>query len=333
MSPRHLRIIALGLAVLLVLWGGSELLSRGSDKVAGSLALPKLAVAGVDTVTLVKGGDTIVLAKHAADSWTVNGRRAPVGGVTDLFAALQDSARPELVAQDPSSFGRLGVDSATGRWLRVRGGGKLLVQWIVGARGSEFESAYVRRPGDSHVYLWHTRLGSLADRAADEWREKRIVTLPSDSIAAVAVERGKEHYTLVRARGRWLLGGRATDSAAVARYLDHFRTITAQSFATAHEADSLRTRERGRGPARRLTVRDAGGGVLFQCAFDSAATGFLVRPLAGRGGEGATVYKLAVWDVDGLTPTGHTLLPAPATPPPAAAAPKKGPSPRPSKPK
>ncbi|HEX4601426.1 MAG TPA: DUF4340 domain-containing protein [Gemmatimonadales bacterium] len=321
MSARHLQIIALGLAVLLLLWGGSELLSRGSDKVVGRLAIPTLTPAGVDTVTLVKGGDSMVLAKHAADQWTANGWRAAAGGVTDLVAALQDTGPPELVAQDPSSFGRLGVDSAGGRWLRVRGRGKLLVQLIVGARGSEFESVYVRRPGDSHVYLWHGRLGALADRAADEWREKRIVALSPDSIAGVAVDRGKEHYALAHAGGRWLLGGRATDSAAVVRYLDHFRTVTASGFATAPQADSIRARR----PTRRLTVRGGGGRVLFQCAFDSTPTGFLVRPVAGRGGEGATVYKLTVWDVDGLTPAGRSLLPAPATPPKAPRAPKKGP--------
>jgi hypothetical protein len=73
-------------------------------------------------------------------------------------------------------------------------------------------------------------------------------------------------------------------------------------------------------------VRGAAGSVLFQCAFDSTPTGFLVRPLAGRGGEGATVYKLSVWDVDGLTPAGRSLLPAAATTPPAPSAPKQGPS-------
>jgi hypothetical protein len=66
--------------------------------------------------------------------------------------------------------------------------------------------------------------------------------------------------------------------------------------------------------------------VLFQCAFDSTPTGFLVRPLAGRGGEGATVYKLSVWDVDGLTPTDRSLLPAAATPPQPPSALKKAPS-------
>jgi len=46
------------------------------------------------------------------------------------------------------------VDSAGGRWLRLSRGGKPLLQLIVGARASDFQSVYVRRPGDTHVYRW-----------------------------------------------------------------------------------------------------------------------------------------------------------------------------------
>ena len=54
MSSKHLRIVAVGLAVLLLLWGGSELFSRGSDTVTGSLALPRLSAADVDSIVLVQ---------------------------------------------------------------------------------------------------------------------------------------------------------------------------------------------------------------------------------------------------------------------------------------
>src|SRR3989442_8424406 len=169
MPSKQLNLIAAALAVLLLLWGGSALLSRGSDTITGSLAVPALVEADVDTITIVKATDSIVLVKQAPPpapaAWTVNGHRAAPDQVHDLFQALQDTVRPELVAQDSSSFARLNVDSAAGRWLRVRGGGggggggggKPLQQLIVGARGSVYPSVYVRRPGHTHVYLWRGR--------------------------------------------------------------------------------------------------------------------------------------------------------------------------------
>lgn len=309
MSTHSLKLIAVGLALLLLLWGASALLSRGSDSVRGSLDLHAPAMADVDSITVVKGADTIALARESAAAWTVNGHPAALASLTDLFQALRDTTppSPELVAQDSSSFRRLQVDSAGGRWLRLRRRGKVQLELVVGGRGTDFESAYVRRPGDTHVYLWHGRLGSTVDRTLDDWRDKRIAALTPDSVAAVEVVRGKERYALTRAGKGWKVNGAAADSAAVARYLDRLKTITAAGFATQQQIDSTRA---GR-PGRRLAVRSARGGpVLLSLAFDSTPGAFVVRPAAGTGGEGATVYRMNTWDVDGLTPASRSLLPS-----------------------
>jgi len=306
MSPHNLKLIAVGLALLLLLWGASALLSRGSDSVRGSLDLHAPAMADVDAITIVKGADTIALARQSVTAWTVNGHPAALASITDLFQALRDTTPPELVAQDSSSFRRLQVDSAGGRWLHLRRSGKVQLELVVGGRGPDFESAYLRRPGDAHVYLWHGRLGSTVDRTLDDWRDKRIAALAPDSVAAVEVVRGKERYALTRAGKVWKMNGGAVDSGAVARYLDRLKTITAAGFATRNEIDSTRTARSG----RRLTVRSTRqGGVLLSLAFDSTAGAFVVRHVAGTGGEGATVYRMNTWDVDGLTPASRSLLP------------------------
>ena len=302
MSAKHLKLIAVGLVVLLLLWGGSELLSRGSDSVTGSLALPALSQTEVDTIAVVKGTDSIVLARQSPTAWSVSGHRAAFAAVAEVFQALADTARPELVAQAPSSFARLGVDSAAGRWLRLRGGGKPLLELIIGTRATDFQRVYVRRPGDTHVYLWRGRLAAAVDRPVDDWRDKRIAALEPDSIVALDVVRGKDRYALKRAGKRWTLNGQTTDSAAVARYLDRLKTITALGFATPRDVDSTKAR-RG---VRRLSVR-GGRGVLLSLACDSTASGFLVHHLAGVGGEGATVYRMNTWDVDGVTPASRSL--------------------------
>lgn len=307
MSSQHLKLIAIGLAVLLLLWGGSELLSRGSDSLAGSLALPALSPDSVDTISVIKGADSIVLVNRPPAGWTVNGHRTALDAVSELLKAIGDSVHPELVAQDRSSFTRLGVDSAGGRWLRVHRRRGQPVTLIAGGRGSDFESMYLRRPGDPHVYLWRGRLPSLLDRPADAWRDKRIATLPVDSIVGIDVVRGKDRYSVARAKRRWTLNGAATDSAAQVRYLDRLKTISAAGFATPKEVDSTRAAR----PTRRLTVRGFHG-VMLSLTFDSTATGFVVRRLAGtaaEGAEGASVYRMNSWDVDGVTPASRSLLP------------------------
>jgi hypothetical protein len=153
------------------------------------------------------------------------------------------------------------------------------------------------------VYLWRGALASVVRRGADDWRDKRIAALEPDSIGALDVQRGTERYTVRRVGKTWVVNGAATDSAAVAQYLGRVRTITAAGFATAKEVDSTRALR----PSRRLTVRGRQG-VLLTLAFDSTASGFVVRHLAGLGGEGATVYRMNVWDVDAVTPATRSLV-------------------------
>jgi hypothetical protein len=298
-----LKLIAIGLAVLLLLWGGSAVFSRGSDTVTGALALPPLEAADADSIILGTGPEALVVAKQSATAWTVNGARAAPASVNDLFHALTGPAHPELVAQDASSFARLQVDSATGHSLRLVRGSKPVLELIVGVRANEFQSVYLRRPGDAHVYLWRGALASVVRRGADDWRDKRIAALEPDTIGALDVQRGTERYTVRRVGKTWVLDGAATDSAAVAQYVERVRTITAAGFATAKEVDSTRAHR----PSRRLTVRGRQG-VLLTLAFDSTASGFVVRHLAGVGGEGATVYRMNVWDVDGVTPASRALV-------------------------
>jgi len=305
MSAKHLRLVAAAFAVLLLLWGASELFSRGSDRITDTLSFPALAQGDVDTISVVKGADSIMLAKQSSTAWTVNGRRAAPDAVHDLLQALRDSVHPELVALDSSSFARLNVDAAAGRWLTFRGGGKPLLQLIVGARGTEYSSAYVRRAGDSRVYLWRGRLAQLADHTVDDWRDKRIAAVEPDSIALVRVERGQEPYTLTRDGKVWKLNGAATDSGAVARMLEKYRGVLATGFATAQQADSARRMR----PTRRLTLRAARGTTLLALAFDSTAGGFWVSRTGGSaaGGEEGAFYRMNAWDVDGLTPASSTL--------------------------
>src|SRR5437867_9032410 len=116
--------------------------------------------------------------------------------------------------------------------------------------------------------------------------------------------------TLTRGPKAWVLNGGVADSGAVARYLERLRAIVASGFATPRQADSARAARAAR-PTRRLTVRGPRGSVLLSLAFDTTATGFLVRHLAGSGGEAATVYRMNAWDVDGLTPASRSLLRTP----------------------
>ena len=299
MSPKQLQAIAIGVAVLLILWGGSELWSRRTKATTATLRLPALPANEVDTVAITHGADTVLLVKQSPGVWTVNRHPASKTGVHDLFTALRDSVRPELAAESPSSFARMGVDSTGGRLVRVVGGGKTLAQLLVGGPGAGHDGSYVRLPGDVRVYLWPGRLPALVGRPADDWRERQIGAVAPESIAVVEIERAGKKTTLHRRGATWeLSAGEHADSAAVARFLEHFRNVSAAGFATERQADSLRFAR----PARRVSVQGTGARALLALAFDSTAGGYWARTP-----EGGSVYRLEFWEVDQLTPTRDAL--------------------------
>lgn len=298
MSATHLKAIAIGVAALLILWGASELWSRRTDTTAANLRLPVLTASEVDTVAITHEADTVLLVKQSPGGWTVNRYPASSSSVGDLFQAFRDSVQPQLVAESPSSFARMGVDSGTARFVRVVGGGKTLAQVFVGGPPGSGAS-YVRLPGDVRTYQWSGQLPTLVARPVDGWRDRQIGAVVPESIAVVEIQRAGQRATLRKHGSAWELStGAPADSAAVARLLARLRAVTASGFATSLQADSLRSAR----PGRRLLVRGSGDHVLMALLFDSLPGGFWVRKP-----EGGTVFRLDTWQVDELTPGEETL--------------------------
>ncbi len=301
MSSKQLLRIAVALVAVLVVWGGLEIVNRRPGRPARVDVMPPLAVTEVETVEMVSPSDTIRLSRAPDGRWLVNGFEASRTAIEGLFDALGDSVRGELAAQSASSHERMGVDSAGGRYVRFRGGGRVLAALIAGNAGQGFQTRYVRRPGDDEVYLVHGELSTILDRDVEAWREKEIALVAPDSVATFAAERDGRAYALIRAEDGWRFAdGGAADTAAVRRALEAYRTLSAQgvSFATAAQADSADFAS----PDRRVALLGPRGDTLLALAMDSTASGFWVRKAGSE-----TVYHLYGWKADDLIPADTTV--------------------------
>lgn len=299
MSASQLRMLLILLAVLMALWGASRLLSRGSDVVAAPLALPHVTAAHADSIVITHGADTVRLAR-AGELWSVNGHRASLQAVQDLFLALRDSTPPEVAALSPGSFARMGVDSAAGWWVRLTSAGHEAGRLVIGLNGPRSGTGFLRRPGSDTVFLWRGRLPELVRRPLEQWRDHRIAAVTPDSVRGITIERGARRTELSAGAGGggWRLGNQAADSAQVAAYLGRFRDLEANGFATEAQADSVSRRA----PQRRVTLRGTAGTPLLVLSLDSTATGYWVR----RDGD-STVYRMDTWSATPLTPADTTF--------------------------
>ncbi|HWA58842.1 MAG TPA: DUF4340 domain-containing protein [Gemmatimonadales bacterium] len=299
MSPKVLQRIVLALAVAVLAWGGLAFLRRGAVDRPERLVLPKVAADAAQSIAYVGPRDTIRLERQGA-GWTVNGHPAAPRVVETFFRSLADtSVRADLVAQSVESHSRLGVDSAAGKHLTVSGGGKSLVDLWFGNRGPDFEGFYVRQAGDPRVFLLKGTFADLTVQPLEDWREKQVLALSTDSIARVEVTRGKQRYTLTRSGTAWSLAkGGAADSTRVTRWLALFRELRATSFPSPAQADSAKF-----APAERtVTLYGSGGAPLASVALDSIASTFVMRV-----NDQADLYTLDQRMTDLVAPAESTL--------------------------
>jgi len=298
MSAEFLRKVGIALGVLIVIWLGARLL-RGSGRDSSTPFTPiKLDRNAVDAISITNPSDTVLLVKHGA-AWTVNGYSAAKGSPDDLLAALADTAaRGEVVAENATSHAQLGVDSAHAHKVVAKQGDRVLLTYLVGKRGPNYESAYLRLPGQAVVYQVKGRLVEFAEKKVDDWRDKQIVAVEPDSLTAVEVQRGKASYSLAKSGKEWKVNGGAADSAAVASLLNQFRHLEASGFASRAQMDSAKF-----SPAdRTIRLAGAGGRAVATLAFDSTANGFWVKR-----DTLSTIYRVDQYTGNQLAPADSTL--------------------------
>ncbi len=298
MSVGFLKRLAGALAGLLVLWLGMSLFRRAGRDASGGFELPTIDRNAVDTVVIARATDTVRLTRQGA-GWMVNGLVAGPALVAQLFDAMADTAaQSELIAENASSHDRLGIDSAKARRLSFRQGGKAVAELLVGSRGGNFESAYLRAPGQNSVFQVKGRLIDYVERQVDDWRNKRMVEVEPDSVAKVEVQFAKTGYVLTRADTVWTINGAPAVSATVTNLLNQFKSLDAAGFATAAQVDSTNFSA----PDRIIRLKASGERPLASLTVDSTASGLWVR----RDGD-PTVFRIDSWILNQLAPTDSTL--------------------------
>lgn len=307
MNAKQLMKMATALGVVVIAWVVLALVRRPPADREVDLVLPKIDTTSLDSMVLIKGHDTTVVARAGAKAWHANGLAADSSAVHSLLTALVDTARTtELVAEERTSHERLGVSSDSGQFVALYDHGHPALRLVVGKRTSDYGGVYLRRENANEVFALHGSLADALTRAGDDWRDKRIASVAPDSVATIDIERGGRTYTLRRAGSRWSLeSGKAADSSAVASLLGNYRSVTASGFASRAQSDSVSFAK----PTMSARLLNKEARPLVSLVFDSTKAGKWVRAEAG-----GPVYRMEDWTWGGLAPAESTLVAKPATP-------------------
>ncbi|MBI0539058.1 DUF4340 domain-containing protein [Roseomonas sp. KE2513] len=219
MNRRHLIVLG-GTAALVAgaafLFSGGE--ERGDAPLEAPLAFPSLPprLAAARRIEARQGAASLVVERGTGDTWTLpqkGGYPARGDRIRELLVSLTELRLAERRTADPTALTRLGLEepgpNATSLLLRVLDStGAPLAELVVGRRrtrtqgagpGSQAESAFVRRPGESQSYLADGRLPVDADPQL--WIHREIANLPEERVRAVVGTRDGRTVELRRGEG------------------------------------------------------------------------------------------------------------------------------------
>lgn len=135
--------------------------------------IPGLKTADVALVRATRAKAAVVLTR-AAGVWKLGAAKDPAdaAAVEALLAKLVDARAGAVVSTNPAKQSAYETDVEQGIAVRLEGAtGNVIAAFVVGRRGPDFASCYLRRDGAKEVLLVSPDLRTDFARPAESWRE------------------------------------------------------------------------------------------------------------------------------------------------------------------
>lgn len=294
MSERTLKRILVGVAILVVAYGGMVLLRSpmgSGDEDGGPLAdlLGSLDPEAVEEVRFVRPEDTVRLTR-SEEGWTVDGNPADSARLAQFWSDLSGAEVTGPIARNPSNHPRLGVAADSAARVVIRTSDGETHEMLVGESGPSFPSSYVRLPDRDPVHVVHADVRGAARRNAESWRDRTVVQVDTAAIREITLERDGGARTLARDGDAWRVNGTPADSSAVQGILDALVRLRSTGFAP--DTVQLESVDRS------LVALGEGGDTLAGLSLaETEGSGYRARAQGS-----ATVYELTSYDVERLFP-------------------------------
>jgi hypothetical protein len=204
---------------------------------AKETTLPQMDTSDVTAIMTVNHGDTVRLERTDNGWMLTQPLEWPVNSayMKQAMRQIADMRIETEVTSNPGRFAEFGVDD-NGLHVTLAAGEKT-VDLILGNPAPVSGNSYARLAQDSTTYQVRGNPKSTFSRKADSWRDRSIVTIPSDQIIRFAMD----GLQLKRDQGQpWKLTAPVVndsiDTPQLQRRFDTVARLSANEFASAEEA-------------------------------------------------------------------------------------------------
>lgn len=150
-------------------------------------------------------GDHIVLKKDG-DVWNIVqpiAAKASSDVMQQIMEGLGSIMIDGVVSNDPGEKARFGVEDSTATRLKISGGGKIVLDILIGRYTPDLSHTYIRKTDKNDIELWRGIFARSVNRDLDEWRDKTIYSFNADDITGIKAVSGKSTRQLTRSDSTW----------------------------------------------------------------------------------------------------------------------------------
>ena len=242
-----------GLVLRLIAAGSSELTLEGILPVSPDV---------IDRVTITTPVGSEARLEKTNDIWQIEREDAFVPKLNQLWTASTDIDGAQLVARNPASHARMGVQEGQGINVAFWLGEFKQEEFIVGKWAEDVRLCYLRKPARAEVYAIPCPFGNIFDSNADGWRNPVIASIPRDAIESIEFEYPGQDFVLRRVERGWAAETADTSEPAnvfaVNAVLGTLEGFIAGGFAPESETEGLDFIGPGGISIRIITTEDSG---------------------------------------------------------------------------
>lgn len=174
--------------------------------------LAKIDTAKIDKIEVISAGNTVALtrqgdasASSAQVKWKYNNSKnfyADQNLMAKILSSLKAAAKSELelVSNNPERKSEFKTDS-TGLAVKVYGEDKIVAEFIVGNRASDYSSTYLAMPASPATYLAKVDLRGVFEQT--EWRDLTIFSTAQEKIKKIRFQYSNREFTVELQNDEW----------------------------------------------------------------------------------------------------------------------------------
>src|ERR1051325_2640133 len=191
----------------------------------------KVDSASVVKIEIEQKGKSVTI-ENVGGKWMITSPlryAADATSIKQLLSGLSKFRVGSLISSNPEKQNIFQVDS-TGTRISVTDRSGKPVALVVGKMGPSFSEVYFRLPSSKDVYLGEGLDTWTINKEVKEWRDKSIVSIPSESVKQLTYTVANKETRFQRDRSGWRSAEKTLDAAGMSSTLNQLANLHADDF-------------------------------------------------------------------------------------------------------